>query len=208
HPDHRVRSRLSRLGLHCPLNGRYWVPLSLADGQSLLADDLVYGNYEGCVRTYNAFAGLNADMFSALVSFTFNLGCGNFQISALLEYLNAGNTLAASLELRKWINAGGQPLLGLARRRESERQLFCASGGCPTSCRARDPNLGAFIVAVYDEWVNLPVFERVVGDDVFGNPYWFLVGPGYVSAAYMEVTEGHGGWCSTTLASNATSNQV
>jgi GH24 family phage-related lysozyme (muramidase) len=199
-----------------PLNGRYNVPLTLANGQSLLADDLVNGNYETCVRNYNTYTGLNADMYSALVSFTFNLGCGSYQSSTLRTLLNAGNTLGASLEFRKWINAGGSPLLGLARRRESERVLFCQSGGCPTSCKGRvnadtlncrkDPNTSAFVVASYANGATLDIFERVTGTVVNGNPNWFLVGPGYVSAVYVDITAGGGGWCATTL--NETSTDV
>jgi lysozyme len=67
------------------------VPLSLANGQQLLLDDLKYpGRYEGCVNaqvTYN----LNANQFSALASFVFNLGCGNFGSSTLKTLLNQGN---------------------------------------------------------------------------------------------------------------------
>lgn len=188
-----------------PLNGRYPVPLSLANGQALLADDLANGNYETCIANNNAYTGLNANQYSALVSFAFNLGCGAFQGSTLRDLLNAGNTLGASLEFRKWINAGGNPLLGLARRRESERQLFCASGGCVTSCKGRvnadtlncrkEPNTTAFVVASYSNGANVDVFERVSGTVVNGSPYWFLVGPGYVHASYVQITAGGGGWC-------------
>lgn len=189
-----------------PLNGKYPVPLSLANGEALLQDDLAYpGRYEACITNNNQYNGLNANQYSALVSFVFNLGCGSYTSSTLKTLLDGGNTLGASLELRKWINAGGSPLLGLARRREAERQLFCASGGCETTCKGRvnadslncrkDPNTSAFVVATYNNGANVDIFERVSGTVVNGSPYWFLVGPGYVHASYVDITAGGGGWC-------------
>lgn len=62
--------------------------------------------------------------FDALVSFVFNLGAGNFRTSTLLKKLNAGDYSGAADEFSRWINAGGKPLPGLARRREAERLLF------------------------------------------------------------------------------------
>lgn len=166
------------------------------------------GRYEGCIAQYNTYNGLNANQFSALASFAFNLGCGSYQSSTLRTLLNAGNTVGASLEFRKWINAGGQPLLGLARRREAERVLFCAGGGCETSCKGRvnadslnvrkDPNTSAFVMGSVTQGQNVDLFERVSGTNVNGNPYWFLIGNGYVSAYYIDITAGGGGWCSKT----------
>jgi lysozyme len=117
-----------------PLNGKYAVPLSQANGEALLRDDLAYpGRYEGCVKNSVTYSGLNADQFSALASFTFNLGCGNFQSSTLLKLLNGGNVNGASLEFAKWVYGGGVVLPGLVRRREAERQLFCSNGACGSS---------------------------------------------------------------------------
>lgn len=67
---------------------------------------------------------LNQHQFDALVSFVFNLGAGNFRTSTLLKKLNAGDYSGAADEFSRWINAGGKPLPGLARRREAERLLF------------------------------------------------------------------------------------
>lgn len=67
---------------------------------------------------------INPNQFSALVSFCFNLGAGSLFQSTLLKFLNAGKLEEASLEFPRWNKAGGQPLLGLTRRRMAERALF------------------------------------------------------------------------------------
>jgi len=189
-----------------PLNGKYAVPLSQANGDALLKDDLAYpGRYEACIRTQITYANLNANQYSALVSFAFNLGCGSVQSSTLRTLLNSGRTLDASLEFAKWINAGGNPLLGLARRRESERQLFCQSGGCETPCRGqvnadslnirKDPNASSFIVGSFTQNQQTDIYGRVAGTPVNGNSNWFRVGPGYVSAYYIRIVSSGVSWC-------------
>ena len=63
--------------------------------------------------------------FSALVSFTFNVGIGNFQRSTLLRKVNA-NPKDATIpaEFKKWVRANGEVLKGLVRRREAEAKLY------------------------------------------------------------------------------------
>jgi len=67
---------------------------------------------------------LNDNQFSALVSFVFNVGAGNFSRSTLLRKLNEGDYLGAADEFPKWRRAGGRILKGLELRRASERELF------------------------------------------------------------------------------------
>jgi lysozyme len=67
---------------------------------------------------------MNADQFSALVSFAYNLGLGNLKKSTLLKRVNASEWTRAADEFRKWNKAAGQVLPGLTRRRLSERNLF------------------------------------------------------------------------------------
>lgn len=69
-------------------------------------------------------ARINRNQFSALVSFVFNLGSGNFKNSTLLKVVNAENHLDVPNELIKWRNASGKPLLGLLRRRLAESVLY------------------------------------------------------------------------------------
>lgn len=67
---------------------------------------------------------LNDNQFSALVSFTFNLGGANFAGSTLLRQLNAGNYAGAALEFPKWNRSEGAVVAGLTRRRFAEQALF------------------------------------------------------------------------------------
>jgi lysozyme len=63
--------------------------------------------------------------FSALVSFAYNVGMGNFQRSTLLRKVNANpkdKTIPA--EMKKWVRANGEVLKGLVRRREAEAKLY------------------------------------------------------------------------------------
>lgn len=67
---------------------------------------------------------LTDNQFSALLSFTYNLGVGALEGSTLLRRLNDGNYAAARNEFFKWVNAGGKPLPGLVKRRAAEAALF------------------------------------------------------------------------------------
>jgi GH24 family phage-related lysozyme (muramidase) len=67
---------------------------------------------------------LKAHQYDALVSFAFNVGRGHFADSALLERLNGGEYDSVPSEMRRWVFAGGRPLLGLIRRRQREGTLF------------------------------------------------------------------------------------
>ena len=62
--------------------------------------------------------------FDALVSFTFNLGPGWTRRSGLLNKVRAKDWARVPMEMTKWVHAGGKPLLGLARRRTAEAELF------------------------------------------------------------------------------------
>ena len=77
---------------------------------------------ERCVS--QACAVLTQNQFDALVSFTYNLGCGNLRASTLLKLVNAGSTELAADEFPKWNLVAGKPSDGLTRRRNAERELF------------------------------------------------------------------------------------
>lgn len=69
---------------------------------------------------------LSANQYGALVSWAFNIGCGNSGSSTLIERLNAGedpNTVAGE-ELPQWDMGGGEVIPGLERRRAAEVDLF------------------------------------------------------------------------------------
>lgn len=67
---------------------------------------------------------LSQNEFDALVDFTFNLGSGNFQHSALLELVNQQKFAEAAQQFDLWDHAGGQVVAGLLRRRQAEEQEF------------------------------------------------------------------------------------
>ena len=60
--------------------------------------------------------------FDALVDFTFNVGCGNFLHSTLLELLNKGDHQHAANEFERWDKSGGKVVAGLLRRRCAEKK--------------------------------------------------------------------------------------
>ncbi len=69
---------------------------------------------------------LTQEQFDALVSFTFNVGSGNFKSSSLLKEVNKET---ATLETIKekfmlWNKAGGKELSGLTKRREREAKIY------------------------------------------------------------------------------------
>jgi len=92
------------------------------DAEQMLRDDLIV--FERCV-TENVEVPLSQNQFDALVSFTFNVGCGAFKGSTLLRKLNAGDPCACD-ELLRWTKAGGCEVAGLVARRHGEREIFNA----------------------------------------------------------------------------------
>ncbi|MFK7088935.1 lysozyme [Chromobacterium violaceum] len=73
---------------------------------------------------------LNANQFSALVSFSYNLGLGNLRSSTLLRLLNKGDYDGAAAQFPRWNRAGGQAVPGLTRRRKAEQALFLTPAPC------------------------------------------------------------------------------
>lgn len=90
------------------------------------ADEFLIDDLEDAENAVNRLVkvALNQDQYDALVSFTFNLGAGNFQSSTLLKLLNQGKYSEASEQFTRWVFAGGKKLNGLVRRREAEQKLF------------------------------------------------------------------------------------
>jgi lysozyme len=63
--------------------------------------------------------------FSALVSFAFNVGIGNFRRRTLLRKVNANpKDPSIRAEFMKWTRANNVVLKGLVRRREAEAKLY------------------------------------------------------------------------------------
>lgn len=95
--------------------------ISEEKAEDLLREDL--GRFEKGMEEL-VKVKLNEDQFSALVSFSFNLGLGNLSKSTLLKKLNTGDYAGAADEFPKWRKAAGKVLQGLVKRRAAERELF------------------------------------------------------------------------------------
>ena len=67
---------------------------------------------------------ITPNQFSALVSFTYNVGTGALYDSTLLRKLNKKDYKGAANEFLRWNKAGGKVLPGLTRRRLAEKDLF------------------------------------------------------------------------------------
>jgi lysozyme len=67
---------------------------------------------------------LEQHQYDAIVSWCFNLGCGNLRASTLLLVLNSGELDAVSEQIVRWNKSKGKALAGLTRRRKSEATLF------------------------------------------------------------------------------------
>jgi GH24 family phage-related lysozyme (muramidase) len=67
---------------------------------------------------------LSGDQFSALVCFCYNTGPEGFGGSTLLKLLNGSDYEGAAKQFTRWNKGGGQPMLGLERRRRGEQALF------------------------------------------------------------------------------------
>lgn len=82
--------------------------------------DTVYGK---CVDD-NITSKTTQEMFDAMTSFTWNLGCGNFSTSTLLKRHNESRYDETGDEFLKWVYSNGEYMQGLMNRREAERELY------------------------------------------------------------------------------------
>ena len=62
--------------------------------------------------------------FSALVSFAYNVGLGNFGKSSVRLAANVGDHERVQRRLGLWVKAGGRTLPGLVRRRAAEAAMY------------------------------------------------------------------------------------
>ena len=62
--------------------------------------------------------------WDSIVSWCFNLGCGNLRSSTLLVQINEGNLDKVAEQIVRWDKAGGKVVAGLTRRRKAEADLF------------------------------------------------------------------------------------
>ena len=96
-------------------------PVGEAEAGTLLRRDVVVA--ERAVLRLIAVP-LGDRRFDALVSFTFNLGAGALQRSALRRKVNREAHADVPAEFRRWVWGGGRKLPGLVRRREAEAVMY------------------------------------------------------------------------------------
>ena len=81
---------------------------------------------EFCIKVdRNIKTILTENQYSAIVSFTYNVGIGNLNKSTLLRKVNFNpNDPTIRQEFIKWNKAGGKVLAGLTTRRSAEALLY------------------------------------------------------------------------------------
>jgi len=67
---------------------------------------------------------LNQSQWDAIVSWCFNLGCGNLRASTMLQVINSGELNKVSEQIIRWDKVGKKAVAGLTRRRKAEADLF------------------------------------------------------------------------------------
>lgn len=98
--------------------------LTMQECETLFQADLVPA--ENAVSSF-VKVPLDDDQYSALVSFTFNVGGANLHTSTLLRLLNAGQYKPAAEQFDVWVIAKGRRIDGLVNRRNKEQALFLKS---------------------------------------------------------------------------------
>ena len=90
------------------------------------ADDRLKNDVKAAENCVNKCVSvpLTQNEFDALCSLVFNIGCGNFRKSTLLNLLNQNRQDEAAIEFTKWDKAGGHVLAGLTARRHDDTRLF------------------------------------------------------------------------------------
>lgn len=97
------------------------LPLSPFEAEQLLWNDLQ--SYQESVRRL-INVPLTQGQFDALVSFTYNLGAGALQRSAMRAKINREEHESVPREMMRWVWAGGRKLKGLIRRRQAEGLMY------------------------------------------------------------------------------------
>ena len=68
--------------------------------------------------------GASVGRRTAIIDFVFNCGVARYASSTLRRKVNAGDWVAASVEIQKWVWGGGKKLPGLVKRRAIESALL------------------------------------------------------------------------------------
>jgi lysozyme len=91
------------------------------EGWNLLESDMAWAI--DCVDT-SVDVELTDEQYAALISLTFNIGCGAFKGSTILKLINAEHIDLAANQFKRWNKAGSKVIQGLTNRRLAEEKLF------------------------------------------------------------------------------------
>nr|DAD64690.1 MAG TPA: lysozyme [Caudoviricetes sp.] len=86
---------------------------------------------EACVDRYADGRNLPQSVFDAMVSVTFNNGCGKVKNSTMFGFMRRGRYIDGCNQLPNWVYVKGKKVLGLVKRRGKERAL-CLTDLKPT----------------------------------------------------------------------------
>ncbi|MGO8397913.1 lysozyme [Rhizobium ruizarguesonis] len=103
--------------------GEFANRLTEEKGEDLLIRDLVPARL-AVVQSVSGTVDLTDDQFSALASFTFNVGDSNFKNSTMLRLINEKEFEAAAGQFARWVRAKNRILPGLVIRRACSETLF------------------------------------------------------------------------------------
>lgn len=78
---------------------------------------------ENCVIRHANGNNMPQNAFDALVSITFNVGCGSLRRSTLFALAKEGYSEQMCDQFPKWVHSKGKKLQGLVKRRQKEREL-------------------------------------------------------------------------------------
>lgn len=99
--------------------------ITLEEAEKRLLDDVA--QFERCVNK-SIKVKLTQGQFDSLVSFCYNVGCGNFEASTLVGVLNMGKYEQVPEQLRRWnkVKKDGVRVVskGLVNRRDAEVVLW------------------------------------------------------------------------------------
>lgn len=78
---------------------------------------------EKCVLNYGNGRALPQSVFDAMVSVTFNNGCGKVKNSTMFGFIRRGRYIDGCNQLPNWVYVGKKKIPGLVNRREKEKAL-------------------------------------------------------------------------------------
>ena len=103
-------------------------PVSRDQAETYLREDLRTA-LAATLRFCPVLAAEPEGRLAAIVDFTFNLGAGRLQTSALRRRVNQRDWVAVAAELGRWVYGGGKVLPGLVTRRAAECALLTNKPG-------------------------------------------------------------------------------